>query len=89
MSPATVECERCRDEDLHNHGDHRTKETFQSIYDSVKSFAENKPRDHGRDVQTCPTELRGAMRELLTKHVGEPPYSAYHKFMSYQSGFLF
>ncbi|KAH7305409.1 hypothetical protein BKA65DRAFT_202346 [Rhexocercosporidium sp. MPI-PUGE-AT-0058] len=69
MSPATVECERCRDGDLHNHWDHRTKETFQSIYDSVKSLAENKPRDHGRDVQTCLTELRGAMRELLTKHV--------------------
>lgn len=80
MSSATAECERCRDGDLNNHWDHRTKETFQTIYDRVKFLLENKPREWKK-------ELQGAMRELLAKHIGDSLYSAYRKLKSYQFGF--
>ena len=80
MSSATAECERCRGGDLNNHWDHRTKETFQTIYDRVKFLLENKPREWKK-------ELQGAMRELLVKHIGDSLYSAYRKLKSYQFGF--
>ena len=76
MSSATAGCERCRDGDLNNHWDHRTKATFQTIYDRVKFLLENKPREWKK-------ELQGAMRELLAKHIGDSLYSAYRKLKSY------
>ncbi|PMD16009.1 hypothetical protein NA56DRAFT_709392 [Hyaloscypha hepaticicola] len=69
MSSATAECERCRDGDLNNHWDHRTKVTFQTIYDRVKFLLENKPREWKKDPQAAKKELQGAMRELLAKHI--------------------
>ena len=80
MSSATAECERCRDGDLNNHWDHRTKETFQTIYDRVKFLLDHKPREWKKDLQ-------GAMRELLAKHIGDSLYSVYRKLKSYQFGF--
>jgi len=94
MSSATAECERCRDGDLNNHWDHRTKETFQTIYDRVKFLLENNPREWKKDLQAAKKEfpgwkkeLQGAMRELLAKHIGNSLYSTYRKLKSYQFGF--
>ena len=84
MSSTTAECERCRDGDLNNHWDHRTKVTFQTMYDRVKFLLENKQK---KDLQGWKKELQGAMRELLAKHIGDSLYSAYRKLKSYQFGF--
>ncbi|KAE9367845.1 hypothetical protein N431DRAFT_548181 [Stipitochalara longipes BDJ] len=65
MSSATAECERCRDGYLNNHWDHRTKETFQTVYDRVRYLLDHKPRDYGEYKK----DLQGAMRELLAKHI--------------------
>ena len=87
MSSATAECKRCRDGDLNNHWDHRTKVTFQTIYNRVKFLLENKLRKWKKDPQAAKKEPQGAMRELLAKHIGDSLYSAYRKLKSYQFGF--
>jgi hypothetical protein len=87
MSSATAECKRCRDGDLNNHWDHRTKVTFQTIYNRVKFLLENKLRKWKKDPQAAKKELQGAMRELLAKYIGDSLYSAYRKLKSYQFGF--
>ena len=87
MSSATAECKRCRDGDLNNHWDHRTKLTFQTIYNRVKFLLENKLRKWKKDPQAAKKEPQGAMRELLAKHIGDSLYSAYRKLKSYQFGF--
>jgi hypothetical protein len=87
MPSATAEYKRCRDGDLNNQKDYRTKVTFQTIYNRVKFLLENKLREWKKDPQAAKKELQGAMRELLAKHIGDSLYSAYRKLKSYQFGF--
>ena len=71
MSSAAAECERCRNGDSNNHWDHRTKETFQMIYDRVKFLLDHNAPCTGERKR----DLQGAMRELLVKHIGDSLYS--------------